>query len=1758
MFDPNKVKKAIAQYDSKNTIGVGQTFDRSKVRSAIENYDYRQQASQEKQTRAGFFAQPVGLNRPALPTYEAAKTMEAAQRRLGADNTQQKTPVITTTGSPTLDGFSSKPKQREQTPDLSALFDQTRGEQRSSEEINFELENVKQYSGPVLEQIMLRGAPGMAQDRASADEIMKLAAQYSQYQPRLKALNKELDEAQQREHQQLLDAGYRDANLGDLTGLSAERGYYNARYGQEMFNRMMGLPDEADKYREILESDRYKYISNGWGQEAISGAASLIGQQARQITDPETLALVTSGIGVAALSGQAPGLNVLPEEVITVPAAVAAAIQAGSTKQNFEIEAGLAYDEMVQNGISHETAKKIALGVGTVNSALEFVQTDQLLKSFRTLARNSATKSTAQKIGEELLRRGVDIAGETAQEVAQEGSTIAGAQLASKLETGKWAYDKDEVRDRLADTAASSALSFGGLNVVSAGRNLFTGRRTATAQNALEQSGGLDYNNNNGGLRNGAGETGLATEHTAVPGYADERVGGVYGVAQERQQDSNGNSQSGISQRSGRRAAYPEMSSGWGAGRRDAGLSHRVELIDPETRQIMNERGFADLGLEDSTGDNASFSLALDEARRSNIYGGFVDGHTAQQLDESGTKTMLSQDRTAGVAVEPDGNITGVFKNRKNHTPKAVRDLLITAIANGGNKLDCYVADNLNNLADKYMQLGFVPVARMDFNPAYAENWKAEWGTPDVVFFVHNGDSPAEVARRAGSYPGYTREQLKSLPTFTDYDEAAAYRDSLLSQQGGQGNGRSIGGQAETQQALSGRSQDSVRDEGDVEVLQAQTQGATENLPQEKKSIWQRAAQLYRNKVRPAGRYLYSQLVSGQAELERASKDQRRTNAGAATMEDYVQLVRQAGQTVDFLLQKGLSDIDGNIIGPSFDEVFSQIPDGERAAFQQYMEHLNNINRDARGKPVLAVTGQESAIEAARLEAEHPNFSQYRDQINQYWDQFMQEWAVGSGLVAQDIYTYLKELYPNYIPTYREGKQDHLSQSTGVYADDDFNTRVASVIKTATGDTSPIMDMRDAFAKRLNQIVRAARKNALLLELAQFVKNSPSGSKYGRIVGTPSDLSVNALLETGELELADTVRALKNGTYQLTAFENGEPITINVTKQTYDAVNDLFNRKYGTGTRVGRTVTTPMKSLITGHNPFFALRNSIKDAQTGYAHSIANNPGKFSENILRAAKKMMDNSPEWQTFQALGGRGSGFFNAEKGYVKSSDPGGIVKRSAKKVWDGMAALNEGSETVTRFAEYLNAIDKFGDTPDGRKRAISAAADVTTNFSRSGPMGKAIDSWVLYFNAGVQGLDKMARQLKNRPTSTLAKAAGTGVAALALSQYIIPALLGAAGNDDNPYYEDLDNRTKDLYYLIPNAFDRDEDGYPKSFIKIPKSREYGILLVALFQRAARFAQGEDFESAFEGWTDSVKTNILPPNPLTDNAFEPLLSVMPGGDNKDFAGRVIVPESMQDLEPRYQYDSTTSEIAKALGDWFNLSPKQIDYLIKSYTGVIGDTLLPATTGQQSGLGGVLKKVLVSPIEKQFVADPLYQSGVTSRFYREMDELRTEAKTKNFVEGIPGGYVTPEEKKLSVYTKAASRITELRKQEKELLGSMPDNAERKKKIDDIRREIIAIAKGTKEEAEQVYREYVDSYVPELSYLSDSMRRNADTAMNVGITAGQFVTAYEAQKNVKGDGTQYSASRAKKEAIDKALPAMSQERRRVLYELFGVSKKVW
>lgn len=280
--------------------------------------------------------------------------------------------------------------------------------------------------------------------------------------------------------------GTREANLFDLTIGSVMRGYQNSRYGEELYDEMYGRENESEQLRELLGSERFNFEADGRLASTVSSAAEQLGQWARQVTNPLSLAAAGTGAVGAAVAGQAGPQVLAPEEIVTVPGAFFAGLGAGAAASNYKIEAGLAYQEMLDSGVSADTAKIFATGVGAVNAALEFAQLDDLTKSFRILQRTGANDDIASRIASELARRGVDVAKETGQEVAQEGVTIAGTQFASQADRGEWAYNTEDVMDRLGETALSSALTFGLMNVPGGIYNV-VGRNGAQAGPAVSE-----------------------------------------------------------------------------------------------------------------------------------------------------------------------------------------------------------------------------------------------------------------------------------------------------------------------------------------------------------------------------------------------------------------------------------------------------------------------------------------------------------------------------------------------------------------------------------------------------------------------------------------------------------------------------------------------------------------------------------------------------------------------------------------------------------------------------------------------------------------------------------------------------------------------------------------------------------------------------------------------------------------------------------------------------------------------------------------------------------------------------------------------------------------------------------------------------------------------------------------------------------------------------------------------------------------------
>jgi len=217
--------------------------------------------------------------------------------------------------------------------------------------------------------------------------------------------------------------------------------------------------------------------------------------------------------------------------------------------------------------------------------------------------------------------------------------------------------------------------------------------------------------------------------------------------------------------------------------REDGRTFNLRNVVDERTSRLMDDAGLNNFDLRDTSNNREGFSSQLAEAKAANPNGRMVSNQSPEDLTDA--RIFTDPTGTAGVAIKPDGDIVGVHKHPKNGMGKAVDDLLITARANGGDRLDCYGA----GLVNKYERDGFIPVAQVEWN----EKFKPEdWGDnpPETVYVMMKDNRTNEQVLndyKNGTFKLSTPEDLANLKKFTideygddAYFEALDYRDRLL------------------------------------------------------------------------------------------------------------------------------------------------------------------------------------------------------------------------------------------------------------------------------------------------------------------------------------------------------------------------------------------------------------------------------------------------------------------------------------------------------------------------------------------------------------------------------------------------------------------------------------------------------------------------------------------------------------------------------------------------------------------------------------------------------------------------------------------------------------------------------------------------------------------------------------------------------------------------------------------------------------------
>lgn len=749
--------------------------------------------------------------------------------------------------------------------------------------------------------------------------------------------------------------------------------------------------------------------------------------------------------------------------------------------------------------------------------------------------------------------------------------------------------------------------------------------------------------------------------------------------------------------------------------------------------------------------------------------------------------------------------------------------------------------------------------------------------------------------------------------------------------------------------------------------------------------------------------YLYRKFIDRQHPIARAKKAVGKVDADKDMMKLASNSMAARG-TSQYILSDALVDRNGQEIGGSLKSVFDGVPKEllgtkkKPGIVSEYFLERHNISRMEQKKPIWGedYTAEMSKKAVAEMETKYPILKDVGNKMDKLNRDFGNEWLVKSGLLSKESWETMREMYPHYVPTERiftpleKQKGQHIKGTKG-------NKFVgqSSGIKKATGSVRDIKDPIEVTMGNIDKIVKAARLNEVGQAMVHSIQTNPDAMKpFAEIIPT----KIDAMKEINEVLANEGLDGLTNDI--LDGYENifskmpkgdnivrvmvdGKPITIQINNiPLLEAATGLNMKEMGMVEKGLRTVTQPLKNLITQWNPLFGAFNFIRDTTAGYVFGSVDNPVRFAFNLITGINDITKNADTWKQYKALGGPQASFFNNEMSKLMMSDA--TWKQIGKYV--SPAQWNNLTENLTRYNEFkfvLNRELKKGKSMEAATQAaLYARGEVTVNFGRSGPVAKATDSGVIYFNAATQGLDKVARAINpmieqdNPAWKTWLK----GALVMTLPTLILNQVLK---NDED--YQRLDDYTKDNFFLIPQQWVLGPYVEKGKFIRIPKARELAVLFSLFADRTMRWMQDDP-----EAWKNVWRTiKMQGPDSPYNNIFKPLY--MPG--NKDFAGRTIEPEYMKDRSPRNRYDEQTSEIAKFVGDMMNWSPKKVDYIFKSYTGMIAQFLQPLTTGNLTA-----KEKLMGVLERRFIADAAYSDKILTEFYDARQDLRTKRADLKF----------------------------------------------------------------------------------------------------------------------------------------------------------------
>ncbi|WP_421304694.1 LPD38 domain-containing protein [Aeromonas veronii] len=440
------------------------------------------------------------------------------------------------------------------------------------------------------------------------------------------------------------------------------------------------------------------------------------------------------------------------------------------------------------------------------------------------------------------------------------------------------------------------------------------------------------------------------------------------------------------------------------------------------------------------------------------------------------------------------------------------------------------------------------------------------------------------------------------------------------------------------------------------------------------------------------------------------------------------------------------------------------------------------------------------------------------------------------------------------------------------------------------------------------------------------------------------------LADTGIIEVIPKpnkmdYQAIANGKDRIMVKLEGEDYMIRVEDPDLYRAMTFFDRKpFGAMVNVAAKAKRLLTAGVTA-SPEFMLRNFLRDSLSSWA--ISKDGFRPVIDSIKGVKKTlaMDGSTIDVMFS-----GASFLG---GYVNGNDPEAMadtVRKSLRRkgmtpeqiaryeksiirnaaqakgvvanVWEKYNRYGEAFENANREAVYAAAI-KAGKS---HAQAAFESKDLM-DFSMLGASRtmQVMTQLLPFFNARVQGLGKLTRELRDNPRAIAKRAGMITAASLAL----------LAANWDDERYEELPDWDKDANW---HFFVGDQH------FRIPKPFEIGVLFGTIPERMVRAMGDKDTGAQFGKAVARAIGDTFALNP-TPQIVKPLVESYFNYDS--FRGGPI--ENAQDLAVKVEarYNEQTSLMMRELGEATGMSPKKLEHLLIGYTGTIGGYVMATADG-------------------------------------------------------------------------------------------------------------------------------------------------------------------------------------------------------------------